>query len=87
MKEKSYLHAQLIKQYVMKTYGEWRYSSSILDLSTRWGDLSGSRPCRFTPEEERPPNPFDRRLGGPQQPVWTACRESNPGRLARSPSV
>jgi hypothetical protein len=27
---------KLIKQRIMKTYGEWRYSSTILDLGTRW---------------------------------------------------
>jgi hypothetical protein len=35
----------------MKTYGEWRYSSTILDLGTRW-KWTGSRPGRFTPEKE-----------------------------------
>jgi hypothetical protein len=25
----------LIKYYAIKTYGEWRYSSTILDLATR----------------------------------------------------
>jgi hypothetical protein len=27
----------LIKHYVMKTYGEWRYGSTILNLDTIWG--------------------------------------------------
>jgi hypothetical protein len=26
----------MLKHHAMKTYGEWRYSSSILDLGTRW---------------------------------------------------
>jgi hypothetical protein len=26
----------ILKYYTMKTYGEWRYSSTFLDLDTRW---------------------------------------------------
>jgi hypothetical protein len=26
----------VIKYYAMKTYGEWRYSSTILNLGTGW---------------------------------------------------
>jgi hypothetical protein len=25
-----------VKHHTMKEYGEWRYSSTILDLGTRW---------------------------------------------------
>jgi hypothetical protein len=39
--------------------GEWRYSSTILDLGTR-------RTGCFTPGENAPRYPLDRRLGGPQ---------------------
>jgi hypothetical protein len=42
--------------------GAWRYSSTILDLGTRW-KWSASRPGRFTPEEE-PPVPIGEEAGG-----------------------
>jgi hypothetical protein len=44
----------------MKPYGEWRYSSTILDLSTKW------RLASFTPRSLYPRCQVDRRLGGPQ---------------------
>jgi hypothetical protein len=34
----------VIKHHAMKTYGEWSYSSTILDLGTRW-----RRAVSFTP--------------------------------------
>jgi hypothetical protein len=40
---------------------EWRYSSTILDLSTNGVERQASRLCSFTPGY-----PLDRRLGGPQ---------------------
>jgi hypothetical protein len=30
----------LIKHYTTKIYGDWRYSSTLLDLSTRWENWS-----------------------------------------------
>jgi hypothetical protein len=30
---------------------EWRYSSTFLDLGTRWRWVVGFTPCRFTPGE------------------------------------
>jgi hypothetical protein len=45
---------------------EWRYSSTILDPNTRWGEWSASHPYRFCPWGNRPRDPLDRRLGGPQ---------------------
>jgi hypothetical protein len=35
----------------MKTLGEWRYSSTILDSALDGGEWSASRPCRFTLKE------------------------------------
>jgi hypothetical protein len=35
-KGKAKLTLCLIKYYAMKTYGEWSYSSTILDLGTKW---------------------------------------------------
>jgi hypothetical protein len=31
--------------------GEWKYSSTFLDLGTRWNEWSATRPGRFTPGE------------------------------------
>jgi hypothetical protein len=38
--------------------GEWKYSSTILDLGTSGGDWSASSPGRFTPWES-PPVPIE----------------------------
>jgi hypothetical protein len=55
--------------------GEWRYSSIILDLGTRWR-WSASCPSRFTPWGNSPRYPLDRRLGGPQS--WSGrCGEKS----------
>jgi hypothetical protein len=51
---------------------QWRYSSTILDLGTRWR-------CRFTPGTHW------RGSWVAPEPVWTRCREPNTGRSARSP--
>jgi hypothetical protein len=49
-----------------KHMGEWRYSSTILDLRTRWR-LSGQLHARpLYPWGKRPRYQLDRRLGGPQ---------------------
>jgi hypothetical protein len=45
----------------MKTYGEWKYSSTFLDLSTRW-----RRVVSFTARTLYPRYPSDSRVGGPQ---------------------
>jgi hypothetical protein len=31
--------------------GEWRYSSTFLDIGTSWKCVAASRPCRFIPGE------------------------------------
>jgi hypothetical protein len=36
----------LIKHHAIKTYGEWGYSSTILDLGTRWRWVVGLTPGR-----------------------------------------
>jgi hypothetical protein len=66
---------------------EWWYSSSIIDLGTGW--MMSSQ--LYAPAAELPV-PFDRRLAGPQswsrrcgeEKISCLCRESNPGRPARS---
>jgi hypothetical protein len=72
--------------------GEWRYSSTILDLGTRWRWVVRSRPGRFTFRKE-PRYPLDRSLGGSQSwfgRCWVqkrpcSCQKSNLGLLASSP--
>jgi hypothetical protein len=75
----------------MKKYGEWMYSSSILNLSTRWWAISFTPRPLYT-EGKSLRYPLDRRLGGPQN-LSGRCgeeknpllyQESNPGRAARS---
>jgi len=47
----------------MKAYwGSGGIAPNVLDLGTRWGELSASRPAALPPGKE----PLDRRLGGPQ---------------------
>jgi hypothetical protein len=52
----------------LKHIGEWRYSSTILDLGTKM-EVSGQLhvPAASTPHGRKNPQyPLDRRLGGPQ---------------------
>jgi hypothetical protein len=46
--------------------GEDVYLLLILDLGTRWGEWSASRPGRALPPGKVPRYPLDRRLGGPE---------------------
>jgi hypothetical protein len=46
----------------MKTYGEWWYNSTNLDLDTRWRSV-----VSFMPRPLYPQYPLDRRLGGPKR--------------------
>jgi hypothetical protein len=66
-----------------KDMGEWRYSSTILDLGTRWRWV-----VSFTPRPLYSRYSLDGRLGGRQSPSGRYgrekdCRESNSGRPAR----
>jgi hypothetical protein len=45
---------------------EWRYSSTILDLGSRWRWVVSSTTPPLYPRRKRPRCPLDRRLGGPQ---------------------
>jgi hypothetical protein len=45
---------------------EWRYSSTILDLGTRWRRVVSFTPRPLYPRGNRPRYPLYRRLGGPQ---------------------
>jgi hypothetical protein len=55
------LYLCLIKHYAMKMYGEWRYSSTILDISSWWLCVVSFMPWLLYPQ-----HPLDRRLSGPQ---------------------
>jgi hypothetical protein len=57
--------------------GEWRYSSTIIDIDTRMGEMSASRSGRFTPEETAIRYPLDRRLCGPQIRVGRCGEDKN----------
>jgi hypothetical protein len=50
----------------MKTHTEWRYSSTILDLGTRWRWVVNFMPWPLTTQENCLWHILDRRLGGPQ---------------------
>jgi hypothetical protein len=67
--------------------GGWRYSSTILDLSTRWRWVVSFTPLPLYPRGNSPRYPLDRRVGG-RKVIWTRekihcpCRKSNPNRPA-----
>jgi hypothetical protein len=72
--------------------GEWRYSSTILDLGTRWRWVVSLTLQPLYPPGNRPRYPLDRRLGGSQcqsgrcgeEKHILPSKESNRDRLARS---
>jgi hypothetical protein len=72
--------------------GEWRYSSTILDLGTKWRWVVSFTPRTLYVRGNSSRFPLARRLGGPQ--ILSGCcgvqknpllrRKSNPGRPAHS---
>jgi hypothetical protein len=83
----------------MKRYmGEWRYSSTVLDIGTRWRWVVSFTPRPLYPRGNPPP-PFlgTHWIGGwvclragldhVEKRTILQCRESNPGRPGRSPSL
>jgi hypothetical protein len=46
--------------------GEWRYSSTFLDLGTRWRWVVSFTPLPLYPRGKSSRYPLDRRLGGPE---------------------
>jgi hypothetical protein len=62
----------------MNPYGEWMYSSTILDLSTRWRGVVSFTPRPRYPRENRPRYSLDRRLGGPESRSGRCGVISNP---------
>jgi hypothetical protein len=65
--------------------GEWRYSSTSLNLDTRWSWVVTFTPRPLYPRGNCPRYPLDRRLGGPQslsghyrrENISCPCRELN----------
>jgi hypothetical protein len=56
---------------------EWRYSSIILNLGTRWMRVATFTPLPFKPQGNGPRYPMDRRLGGPQSRTGRCDDEKN----------
>jgi hypothetical protein len=50
----------------MKTCGEWKYSSTIIDLGTRWKWVVSFMPLPLYPWGNNPQYPLDRRLVRPK---------------------
>jgi hypothetical protein len=76
----------------MKTYGELRYSCTILDLRNIWRCVVSFTPQLLYPQRKRPRYALDKRLGGPQSRSdhcgeaknLLPRRESNPGLSPRT---
>jgi hypothetical protein len=61
----------------MKTYGEWRCSSTILNLVTRWKWVVSLTLLLLYPWGESLPYSLDRRLGEPQSLSGRYAEEKN----------
>jgi hypothetical protein len=61
----------------MKMCGEWRHSSTILELSTRWRWVVSFTCQLLYPRGKIPRCPLDRRLGGPQNCSECCGEEKN----------
>jgi hypothetical protein len=59
------LSLRLTKHHAMKTYWEWRYSSTY-DLGARLRWVVSFTPRSLYPQGKKPQFPLVRRLGGPQ---------------------
>jgi hypothetical protein len=77
----------------MKTWGEGRYSSIILDLSTKWRWVVNFTPSSFTPGQWDPGTRRIRCWVGPRSGLDASrkmsyiCQESNLGCPTPSPSL
>jgi hypothetical protein len=49
---------------MMKKVVEWKYSSTILDLGTKWTQVVSFAPLQIYPRGNSPQYPLDRRVGG-----------------------
>jgi hypothetical protein len=74
---------------------EWRYSSTILNLGTRWRWVVSFKPLQLYPQGNRRRYPLNRTVDEPQsrsgrcgeEKISCSFRETNPGRPTRSPSL
>jgi hypothetical protein len=75
--------------------GEWRYSSTILALGTRWRWVVSFMLLLLYPQGKSSWNPLDRRLDGPQnrsgcceeKKISCPWQELNPGHPTHSPML
>jgi hypothetical protein len=80
---------------VLEDMGEWRYSTTILDLDMRSNEVVGFTPRSIYPRRNDPRQLLDRRLGGFQsrygqcevQKHILPSQELNPGYQGRGPSL
>jgi hypothetical protein len=54
--------------------GQWKYSSTIVDLGTRWKCVQLHALAALSPGKE-PPAPIGYEAGWAPEPVWTLWRE------------
>jgi hypothetical protein len=64
-------------------YGEWRYSSTILNLNNIWKFVVNFRHQPLYPRGKNPRRLLYRRLGGPQSPSTHYGEKKNPLPLPR----
>jgi hypothetical protein len=58
----------LIKNHIMKTYGQWKYNSTISDLGTVWRWVVSFTPLPLYPRVPATRYPVHRKLHGPPEP-------------------
>jgi hypothetical protein len=61
----------------MKTYGEWSYSSTSLDLGTRWRWVVSFTLLPLYPRGKSARHPYYTKLGGPQNRSRNCGEEKN----------
>jgi hypothetical protein len=64
-----------MKHQAMKTYGEWRYISTICDLGIDGSEWLASRPSHFTTEERAPGAHWMKSLVGSRAGLELSSRE------------
>jgi hypothetical protein len=67
----------LLDSMPWKYMGKWRYSSTILDLGTRWRWVVSFISVTLYPRWKNPRYPLERRLGGPQIQSGLCGEEKN----------
>jgi hypothetical protein len=63
---------------------EWRYSSTILDLGTRWRWEAILTPLPIYPPGKDPPVPIGQEAGWVPEPVWALWRGAKSLSAARN---